>query len=412
MQLRSVIRVVASKHLEPCDNRHSTRIVEDNQVSSGSATRLHCYGKSSSSHVTDHTVVGVPNPLIAGRYIVQGILGEPGAQGEVYQALDTHEGDVVAIKLLTSRPAGGPWMEAQILRRLADPHVLPIRNADQDSGRPYLVTELARHGTLATALKATGTSGLDVDDVVRWIRHACHGVARAHDLRLLHNDLKPANLFLNAQGECLVGDFGVATLIPPTASTVCPYGATAETVSPEVASGWGTPAATASTQSDVYSLGATAFWLLAARPPHDLAGLDNVAAKMAVVASETPPKLRDLAPHLPPYVSDVIEKATARNSSDRYPTVMSLAAALGTRPISTRHWRRTDEHGGHLACWRGEPRGSGSTYVLCVEPGPRPAQCVITAMHAASGIRISRACSTAYSRNWSQAVRASIRKLR
>ena len=140
--------------------------------------------------------------------------------------------DVVALKLLTSWTASGPWAEAQILRRLADPHILPIRNADHIAGRPFLATELAHHGTLQDRLVAVGQRGLDVDNVVRWIRQACLGVARAHDWRLLHNDLKPGNLFLNAEEECLVGDFGFATLVPPGATAVRPQGATAETAAP------------------------------------------------------------------------------------------------------------------------------------------------------------------------------------
>jgi len=304
-------------------------------------------------------------------------------------------------------------MEAQILRRLADPHVLPIRNADQlANGQPYLVTELARDGTLATSLAATAACGVDVDEVVRWIRHACYGISRGHTLRLLHNDVKPANLFLNAQGECLVGDFGFATVIPQGAASVRPSGFTAETAAPEVAIGWGTPAATASIQSDVYSLGATAFWLLTARPPIELPAIPDTAARMAAAATGTPPRLRDLAPHVPSYLSDVIEKAISRRPGDRYPTVTSLAAALGGRPNAERYWKRTDEHAGHMACWRGEPKRTGSTYLLCVEPGPRPSQCTITARHAASGSRISRGCNVAYQRDLGQAVRTAMRMLK
>jgi serine/threonine protein kinase len=120
-------------------------------------------------------------PPLAARYILRRRLGPPSAQGEVYEALDTYENDVVALKLLTSWTASGPWAEAQILRRLADPHILPIRNADQIAGRPFLATELARHGTLQNRLVSVGQRGLDVDEVIRWIRQACFGVARAHD---------------------------------------------------------------------------------------------------------------------------------------------------------------------------------------------------------------------------------------
>lgn len=350
-------------------------------------------------------------PLIAGRYLVRRPLGSPGAQGEVYEVLDTHENDVVALKVLTALPPGGPWLEAQVLRRLADPHILPIRNADHASGQPYLVTELAAHGALDGRLATAGTCGLEVDDVVRWIRQACHGVARAHALSLLHNDVKPANLFLNEQGECLVADFGFAAIVSPGSTFATPPGATAETAAPEVAVGWGTPHPTASVLSDVYSLGATAYWLFAARPPHDFAGAADVASRMATVASHTPPRLRDLAPHVPPHVATAVETAMARAPRDRYGSVTELAAALGARPSVTRKWRRTDEHSGHLACWRGEPQGAGSTFVLCLEAGARPTQRMITTIHGGSGNRVTRGCRAATTRGWAQAVRSVMRAL-
>jgi eukaryotic-like serine/threonine-protein kinase len=318
---------------------------------------------------------------------------------------------VVALKLLTSLTPLGPWVEAQILRRLVDPHILPIRNADHISGRPFLATELARHGTLQDRLNGVGQCGLNLDDVIRWMRQACLGVARAHDLRLLHNDLKPGNLFLNAEEECLVGDFGYASLIPPGATTVWPPGATAETVAPEIAATWGNPAAIASVRSDVYSLGATAFCLLAARPPHDLAGALDVSAKMVIVATQPAANLRDLAPHIPQSVAAAIARAIERSPSDRYQTVTDFAAALGARPAVVRRWHRTDEHSGHLACWRGEPRRAGSVYVLCLERGSRASQCTITTVHASSGHRVTGGSKSAPLRSWGRAVRTLMKNL-
>lgn len=350
-------------------------------------------------------------PLIANRYAIRRPLGV-GGQGEVYEVVDTHEGDVVALKLLTRVGTGGPWVEAHILRRLSDPHILPIRNADVASGRPYIVTELAVHGALDGALARVSACGLDVDDAVRFIRQACHGVARGHDLRLLHNDIKPANLFLNAEGECVVGDFGFASLLPPEATAAAPAGATAETAAPEVAAGWPTPgAATASIRSDIYSLGATAHWLVAGRPPLDLSAAPDTAAKMAIVATQSVPRVREVAPHVPNYVAVAIERAMDHSPANRYATVTDFAAALGGRPAVARRWRRTDEHAGHIACWRGELQHAGSTYAMCLEQGPRPTQAVITTRHLTSGRRVTAGCRSSPMRNWAQAVRSAMRAL-
>lgn len=347
--------------------------------------------------------------LIDNRYVVRRQIGT-GGQGEVYEVFDNHEHDVAALKLLRNIAPGREWVEAQILRHLSDAHILPIRNAAIASGQPYLVTELATHGTLEHAMNGAGACGLLVDDVVRLTRQACHGIARAHDHRLLHNDIKPGNLFLNGQGECLVGDFGGASLIPEGATTVTPAAATPATSAPEVALGW--PAGvTASVRSDVYSLGATAYWLLAGRRPYEFPEAADFAARMAIVAAEAPPRLGDLAPHVPKHVAAAVERAMARDPRDRYDSVTAFASALGERPAVKRRWKRTDEHPGHFACWRGEPQSGGSIYVTCLEQGSRPTEAVITTRHLSGGNRISAGCRSSPMRNWPQAIRSVMRKL-
>lgn len=348
-------------------------------------------------------------PLIGNRYQVISSLGS-GGQADAYRARDTHEGDIVAIKLLRNVPPGRPWLEAEALRHLSDPHILPIRNADLDAGRPFLVTDLATHGTLDSKLQASGGCGLDVDEVVRSIRQACAGVGRAHAARLIHNDLKPANLFLNAEGECMVGDFGGACLLPEGTSNVAPFVTTPPIAAPEIATNWA--AATASIRSDVYSLGACAYWLLAARTPHEFAPGIGFNGALAIVAAKTPPPLWDVAPHVPGYVAKAIDRAMARDPADRFESAAVFAAFLGNRPAVSRRWWRTDEHGGHLACWRGEPRSGGSTYLLCLEQGARPTQAVITTTHLQSGRKISAGCRTVPMRSFAQKIRSVIRALR
>lgn len=131
---------------------------------------------------------------------------------------------------------------------------------------------------------------------------------------------------------------------------------------------------------------------------------------MAIVAAEAPPRLWDVAPHVPKHVATAVEKAMARDPRDRYDSVTAFASALGDRPAVKRRWTRTDEHAGHLACWRGEPKSGGSVYVTCLEQGSRPTQAVITTRHV-GGNCISRGCRTAQMRTWSQAVRSVLRKL-
>jgi len=345
--------------------------------------------------------------MFAHRYELRAHLGT-GGQGEVYEALDLHEQEAVALKLLRSalNPLG-LWTEAAVLRRLHDHHILPIRNADIHAGQPFLATVLASHGSIEDRIAASGLAGLKTDDTVRWIREACHGISRGHDQGLLHNDIKPANLFLNDKDECVVADWGYASLADPTTGLARVPGATAETVAPEVAAAWGNPWATA--RSDVYSLGATAYWMLSGQPPVDLSGLVGVA-RMNGAASGVPIRLQDVAPHVPRWIRDRVEKAMARDPASRYASAHAFAADLGNRPSLSRKWIRTDEHSGHIACWRGIPE-HGVTYVMCMEAGSTVARRTITTVSANSGNRISRGCSTATKSTWPAVVRRLITAL-
>jgi eukaryotic-like serine/threonine-protein kinase len=153
----------------------------------------------------------------------------------------------------------------------------------------------------------------------------------------------------------------------------------------------------------------TRHWLLAGRPPVDLAGV-HPSAQMSTVAASQPPRLRDLAPHIPQSVAAVIEKAIARDPAGRYATIGDFAAALGSRAAVARKWRRTNEHPTHIGCWRGERVGA-STYVLCVEQGGKPGSCTVATRHLSSNARVPNGARACRVRNWPQAVRAVMRAL-
>jgi serine/threonine protein kinase len=352
-------------------------------------------------------------PLIDGRYDVRRQLSPGGGSGEVYEVFDTYEQDVVVLKFVGQIvPGMSPWNEAVILRRLSDPHILGIRNADIDTaGVPYIVTELATHGTLESRLMSTGGLGVDVESVIRWMCQASYGVARAHALSLIHSDIKPANLFVNEKGEALVGDFGGSSLIAPGATSAATFQASAETMAPEVARGWGPGAMTASFASDVYSLGATAFWLLAGVTPHDFGALIHFDAKRQVVATNSPRKLRDIAPHVPQSVGAVVERAIDEDPGKRFSSALEFAEALSSRTLPRRRWSRTNAHPGHTGCWEGRRPGLGGGYVLCVEAVPLTSRCKISTRQTNSGRLVAKGCREVPLRNWQQGVRAVIQSL-
>jgi serine/threonine-protein kinase len=166
--------------------------------------------------------------VINGRYEIARWLGG-GANGVVYAVLDHHQHETSALKFLLNFNRHAPWAEAQLLTRLGGQFILPVRNADHALGLPFVVTEIAVHGSVESQIGI----GVEPQLAVRWVRNACQGVARMHDMRLLHNDLKPENLFLSSDQKAMVGDLGLASLWD--ASGHGHFGGTPATIAPEVA---------------------------------------------------------------------------------------------------------------------------------------------------------------------------------
>lgn len=318
--------------------------------------------------------------VVDGRYEVQRFLGS-GTFGEVYQVQDYHQGAVVALKLLNPVGLGAwPWHESTQLTRLRSDYILPIWNADVVSGLPYIVSDVATGGTLGDVFN---NGPIPVPAAVRAVREAARGVGRAHDDAIVHRDIKPDNLFLAAAGHVMVGDFGLAH--PLDSAGHAPPGGTPATSAPEVVAGGPTSIA-----SDVYSLGATLYALVAGRWPYD-EHKNDVAAHAAAVAAGPPARIRDIAPHISRSLQRVIEKAMARNPADRY-TTAGFDAALG-RVTCNRTWIHED-HRGHQSCWTARHR-SGELAV-CVAPNATRFDIVV--FHNPSGRRIRQLCAVGVGR--------------
>lgn len=291
---------------------------------------------------------------------------------------DENQGVDRALKFLNSTPAGlTVWHEAQVLTQLRSEYILSVWNADFDAGAPYLVTELAVNGA---ATHRMPPQGLDPARAVRWIRSACRGAARTHDANLVHRDIKPDNLFINAQDEALLGDFGIASFVDGAGNA--PPGGTLLTMAPEVVQG-----GPATVRSDVYSLGATLYRLLAPVFPAEHPDPAQLAG-MVVAGALTP--LRDVAPHVGVALDQRVKRALAINPATRFAGAAEFDAALGQLPTSHRRWVRSDEHtGAHLACWHVTGGGKADATVCLVAAGTR---FEVVGAHHPSGRRIAAAC--------------------
>jgi len=310
------------------------------------------------------------------------LLGK-GGQGEVYSVLDHTMGEESALKILTGAAIGDVWREAKLLTQLSGKFLLRVRNAGLASGVPFVVSEIARHGT--TSDEMISGIGVPIDRAMQWVIHAGHGASRMHDLGLVHNDLKPENLFLNSTGDALLGDLGFASELN-SAGFAALTGGTPATMSPEIAEAVllvlaGTdPGQPCSVASDVYALGATLYWLLAGRPPYAGASHADVVAQ---VVGGPPPPLGSIAPHVPLNVVNVVETSMARLPSDRFESASSFTFALTKLTLPKRKWSRQPPHLGHEFCFLGT-KGKSAMAVCASQPGIS-SQLAIAITHQPSG---------------------------
>ena len=316
---------------------------------------------------------------IHNRYRIDGFLGG-GANGLVYEVWDERQRISVALKLLTSQPPGGWWVEAELLTSLRGDYILPILNADDEAGVPFIVTEIMTRGSLENQI--VPGIGVSTDRAARWVQQAAIGVARVHDHGLLHTDIKPANLFLDADENVLVGDFGLASAQDGQGRGHA--AGSPETLAPEVISNVAT-----SVRSDVYSLGASLYQLLAGDwlvPA--LRGITNRADTYAFITSHVPVPLGDVAPHVSQGLRQIVMKAIAPDPLERFATASELAAAIGHRTLAARRWQRDSACTGHSMCFTGERDGASSIKVCAIPTGVRDRH-EIQSRHVGSRRRIN-----------------------
>ena len=139
-----------------------------------------------------------------------------GAQARVWLAHDPRLDRDVALKLLDTTSDHGAvlqWrQEAQAVSRLTHPNIVPVFEADEFQGQPYLVFEFVDGPTLAQARK--GKKAMPAKDAVALMLDVLDALAAAHELGVVHRDLKPSNILLGKDGRARVMDFGIAARVP------------------------------------------------------------------------------------------------------------------------------------------------------------------------------------------------------
>ncbi|MEX2659119.1 MAG: serine/threonine-protein kinase [Acidimicrobiales bacterium] len=254
------------------------------------------------------------------------------ATSRVWSARSLATGAVVALKWVSggSDDEGAEALrrEAEVLAGLDHPNVARLLDLlELPGGDLVLVTEHAPGGSLAELLARRGR--LTAPEVVDLGTALASALGAAHRGRVLHRDVKPANVLLAADGSPLLADFGVAW----AAGRRRRLGrtdvvGTAEYLDPAVAAG-----GPADARADLYALGVTLYEALAGDVPH--AGSTPEAVLHAAAMGDHVP-LRDAARDAADHVVDAVERATARDPRHRQPDAAALAAdLLGTRPAAT-----------------------------------------------------------------------------
>jgi len=263
--------------------------------------------------------------LIVGRYELEELVGE-GGMSSVYRAHDTVLERRVAIKILHEHFSRDPEYverfrrEARAIARLSHPNVVTVIDRGEWEGRQFIVFEHVAGENLKAVIAREGPL-----PVARALELACQ-IARAlsfaHELGIVHRDVKPHNVLLDGSGTAKVTDFGIARALDSDdalTATGTVLG-TGQYLSPEQANG-----ERGDERSDQYSLGVVTYELLTGEVPYSG---DNLMAVAMRHVRDPVPSARALRPDVPERVDAVIARAMAKRPQDRFGSMDTLAAAL------------------------------------------------------------------------------------
>jgi serine/threonine protein kinase len=260
------------------------------------------------------------------RYRVERILGA-GGMAVVYLATELKHQRQVALKVLRSEVASSVGAERflaeiQITARLDHPRILTLIDSGQAGEHVYYVIPYVRGESLRALLDREGS--LPFSQVVALVGQVAGALDYAHRQGIIHRDLKPDNILL-FEGEAMLADFGIALAVgdarSPRLTTEGHSLGTPYYMSPEQAAG----VRDLTPQSDIYSLAAMTFEMLAGRPPFLGGSAQEVLAKHL---AETAPELRSARNDVPGPVAAILRRGMSKSPADRPPDASTFAEAL------------------------------------------------------------------------------------
>ncbi len=257
-----------------------------------------------------------------------------GGMAEVYRAQDNVLGRLVAVKVMLPQYAADPnftkrfKQEAAAAANLQSPYIVNVYDWGQDDGTYYIVMEFVRGSDLKTAINERGA--INQRKVAEIGSQVCQALSVAHNLDIIHRDIKPQNIMVQPDGNVKVMDFGIARAKNSVMTQTSSVLGTAHYISPEQAQGKDLTAA-----SDIYSLGIVLYEATTGQLPFD--GPDAVSVALKQV-NDLPVPPREINPDIDPGLEAIIMKAMAKNPAERFATANDMRLVLNDylagRPVA------------------------------------------------------------------------------
>ena len=258
-----------------------------------------------------------------GKYKILGKIGH-GAMGEVYKGHDPVLNRLVAIKTVAPSLTSDDQFKKRFLREAQSAAALSHRNIvtvfefGEEEGLTYLVMELLEGTDLKELIARRAVAR--IEDRLSIVEQICDGLAYAHEKGVVHRDLKPANVHVLPNRAVKIMDFGLARLGTSDMTRTGTVMGTPNYMSPEQVRG-----EKADARSDVFSVGAVTYELLAGKKPFDA---DTMHTVLFQVLEQEPEPIRRWIPEMPLPVVRVIDTALAKDPSRRFQSAGEMRGAL------------------------------------------------------------------------------------
>lgn len=262
-----------------------------------------------------------------------------GGMGKVFKATHRMMDRTVALKVIKNELMRNTEVierfhrEVKAAAQLSHPNIVTAYDAEHANGVHFLVMEYVEGKNLSDLVKRDGQ--LPIAKAIDYARQAAAGLQHAHERGMVHRDMKPHNLMLTTDRTVKILDFGLASLSSETIAASSDISLSTDASLTKVGRVMGSPdfispeqatdARQADIRSDIYSLGATLYYLLCGQPPFSNGG---VAQRLKDHVETTPVPVNQLRHDVPQELADVVSRMLAKDPAQRYTTPEEVESAL------------------------------------------------------------------------------------